>query len=84
MARWIWLVLLPLGACAYDPGLRGDRMQSAYATDLAACQDGAGKTADAEVKRRFYSFIGYPVFEPLAERRAVRDCLRAKGYAASE
>ena len=80
MHRWVWLVLLPLAACAYDPGLRDGRTDSAYATDLKACQASAPDAADKQVKKRFYSFVSYPVSEWLVERRDVRQCLEGKGY----
>ena len=84
MIRWfwlgIWLVMLPLAACAYDPGLRDGHADAAYAADLKACQAAAPAAADKQVKRRFYTFVTYPGSDWIAERRDVRQCLEGRGY----
>jgi len=65
---------------AYDPGLRDGHAEAAYASDLKACQASAPDAADQFVKRRFYTFMTYPVSKWIAERRDMRQCLEGKGY----
>jgi hypothetical protein len=71
-------LLLPLAGCgAYDPDLGSGPK---YEADLSACQKSASVEADTIAKRRFYTFVGYPVSTRIFARRAVRTCLAQKGY----
>lgn len=83
LARLSPIVVLAalLGACAYDPPALGDHTAAAYQKDLGACRATASDAADAQVKKRGYTYLFYPVTYPLAERAQMRDCMQAHGHA---
>jgi hypothetical protein len=86
MRRLIWLVILPMVACAYDPGYRpGPDLAdtTAYHTDLEACRDKAADQADKVVSRHGYTWAIYWITYPLEKRRQVRSCLAERGYVAA-
>lgn len=70
-------LLCLLAGCAYNPGFGHG---PAYQEALSACQKTASQQADTIVKRRFYTFVTYPVSKPIIARREVRDCLTGKGW----
>jgi hypothetical protein len=76
--RWLLLALALLpAACAYNPGWGSG---PAYQEALAACRKTGAQQGDAMAKRRFYTFVTYPISDAIYDHRAVRDCLGQKGY----
>jgi hypothetical protein len=68
------------GCGTYNPPVIGDHPAQAYRTDLRACRT----TAHHQVYLRNAATPGRwlisPITGPPAVRRAIRACLRAKGY----
>ncbi|MBV8094768.1 MAG: hypothetical protein JOY71_15590 [Acetobacteraceae bacterium] len=73
-------LLLLVAGCAYDPPMAADHAAPKYKTDLAACQDSAGKEASRRVKARFPLFVTYPISFPVEKRIETRKCMEGKGY----
>ena len=77
------LLLLLVGCATAVPGPAGGQESAAYQSDLIACTASAAKSADAEVKRRFYTFVSYPISYPLQRAQDLAACMSAHGYATS-
>jgi len=77
------ICLLALAGCSYSPPNQADLNRPTYQSDLAACEDAGDKEAHRRVMASGNLWLSYPISLPIEERRQVRKCMEAKGYAAS-
>jgi hypothetical protein len=75
--------VLVLAACAYAPPNQADTARPSYHSDLAACQDSGDKEAHRLVMSQGGYFLTYPISTWMLDRREVRKCMTAKGYASN-
>ncbi len=64
---------------SYAPGVQG--AGPAYQADLAACQEQSTTAVNKRNAKTGLAWMASPVRAPFQVRPAIRECLKAKGYA---
>jgi len=77
---FVFLIVLALAGCAYDPPLLGDHQATKYRSDLAECRTSVDDKVDLQARATFPGFLISPLTSPPRKRSGIRACMTAKGY----
>lgn len=83
MVRMVFLLaVLAVGGCyGYEPPVVADRAAPQYQADLEACQESSVDAVNKRNAKTGLDWFSSPVRRPFQIRAAIRDCVKAKGYA---
>ncbi len=76
----VFVSVLFLTGCAYDPPVVADHTSDTYRNDLAQCRQTVDAKVDLVNRSTFPAFVISPFTGPPRKRADVRDCMVAKGY----
>ena len=68
------------GCGAYDPPVTADHASEKYKTDIAVCRTSSAHAVYLKNAATLGSWLISPITGPPAVRKAIRDCMRSKGY----